>query len=155
MTRHRKHSFFGIVLILFGCASEPPKTSYPEWGEVGYNGFTDYVDRKAGPSAINCGFFETFDRRAPRPYKVPGFDCVQYAIKNQLPFKFGTVRIPIDSYAYEVLVRDESGNFWEIVYDVMLDGDAPQQWVRRCKSVDLAPRYSAYEGKDCEKVVDW
>lgn len=150
-----KHICICALPLLFGCAAGPTNTSYPSWGEVGYVGLTEYVDRKAGPSALNCGFFETFDRRTPRPYEVPGFACVQYAIENQNPFKYGTVRIPIDSYAYEVLVRDDSGTYWEIVYDVMIDGDAPQQWVRRCESVELFPKFSAYEGKECESVVDW
>ena len=144
-----------ICLLALGCAAEPPKLDYPPWGEVGYQGFAEYVDRKAGRDALNCGFFETFDRRRQRTYKVPGFACVDHAIRNGLPFKYGTVRLPIDSYAFEVLVRDSSGAYWDITYDVMIDGDAPQQWVKQCKFVELDHRFSTYEVGSCKSVVDW
>ena len=142
-------------LLILGCAAEPPRLDYPPWDEVGYVGFRDYVDRKAGPAALNCGFFETMNRRRQRSYEVPGFSCVGHAVRNGIPFKYGTVRIPEDSYAFEVLVRDANGHYWDITYDVMLDGDAPQQWVKRCEVVKLDRRFSTYEVNGCESVVDW
>ncbi len=146
--------FLAASIVATSCTSGPPILEYPPWGDVGYNGFSEYVDQKAGPNALNCGFFETFDRRRQRSYKVPGFDCVRHAVENNLSFKYGTVRLPIDSYAYQVLVRDESGVFWDITYDVMIDGDAPQQWVRRCEIVELIAQYSSYQVEDCESVHD-
>lgn len=65
-------------------------------------------------------------------------------------FRYGSVRIPMDSYATEVLVRSADGSLWLLVHDVMIDGEAPQFWVQRCGKLRFKADYSGYLIEGCK-----
>ena len=120
------------------------------WEPRGYQGFSESIDAFAGPLAIDCGFFDmTEGKTIGMGQRRQALACIAEATDRGLAFKFGTLRMPIDSYAHEIFVRTTKGQSWMIVYDVMIDGDAPQQWNRLCASVQVDPRTLLLHGEGC------
>ncbi|WMS89018.1 hypothetical protein [Pleionea litopenaei] len=147
-----------IILFLFGCSSSllfSEKNN--NWNPMGYDGFSNKLNELSGVDAINCGFFDLTERN---PSSIAasklGYRCAREASEKGLPFKFGTKRIPTDSYAYEVLILTPDKHYWLVTLDVMLGRvDATQQWNKKCKSVMISD--NDYKGSDCENVdyQDW
>ncbi len=143
----RIHAIVTLIL-LAGCSSTPEAFDFPDWGNVGYEGFADSIDVVAGSDAVNCGFFDLLTEEGRRD-RAHGVRCAKHAYADGIPFKFGTVRLPLDSYAYEVLLRSPSGENWRIVYDIMIDSTAPQIWFQKCESVEFERRPHHYRVHDC------
>src|SRR5262245_57997208 len=130
-------ALFGM---LTGCAAAPilDRPNHGAWQPMGYAGFSESIDALVGSTAIDCGFLNMLDTKTTDAMKRRASDCVQAAMSGGQPFKFGTVRVPIDSYAYEVLARSSTGELWQITYDQMLlEEDGAQQWNKVCKSATL------------------
>lgn len=143
-----RYSIVVLLTLVAGCASGPETQNFPDWEGVGYEGFADSIDVVAGAGARNCGFFNLLTEEGRRGRRR-GIRCAQQAYADGVPFKFGTVRLPIDSYAYEVLVRSSTGENWEIVYDILIDGTSAQIWFRKCESISLSRNRPGYEVHDC------
>jgi hypothetical protein len=137
-----------LVLILSGvCVAEPEVIRH--WEPVGYQGFAESIDALAGPNAIDCGFLNLLDEKLGDAAKEKAYQCVQMALMSKRPFKFGTLRIPTDSYGYEVLARTPQGELWRVTYDRMLtDDESGRQWSEVCKSVSI-DRALVVRGRDC------
>jgi hypothetical protein len=153
---HYLPSILGSVLastLLGGCAA-PIRYAAGEWAPIGYVGFSEAVDSVAGDGAIDCGFVNLLQDLGAAAQRE-AFRCVQRAVKRGDAFKYGTLDIPIDSFAYEVLARPKSGQFWLRTYDVMLPPDDAEraQWTKRCQSIRLKPRRMTYEGVNCTEVL--
>ena len=80
--------------------------------------------------------------------------CARDAFATGHAFRYGSVRIPVDSYATEVLVRSKDGALWLLVHDVMIDGEAPQFWVQRCERLRFKPDHSGFEIGGCEAAPE-
>ena len=121
---------------------------------MGYQGFAESIDALVGPAAIDCGFLNLLDEKLGEAAKRKAYQCVRSALSGRQPFKFGTLRIPTDSYGYEVLARSPQGELWRVTFDLMLtDDESGRQWNQVCKSVtidaDLIVR-----GKNCLSKPD-
>jgi hypothetical protein len=124
------------------------------WAPLGYDGFSESIDLLVGSSAVDCGFVNLLETpNAATRHRA--YDCVRTALKNGQPFKFGTLRIPIDSYAYEVLARTPTGELWQITYDRMLVAEeGQQQWNRICKSARVDRRTLVMMAENCVSKPD-
>lgn len=138
-------------ILLSSCAAAPNEFEFPSWGDTGYDGFVESIDIVAGSAAVNCGFFDLVNLEGDASNRDDGLDCALRSYRSGLPFKYGTVRLPEDSYAWEILVRSPEGENWLIVYDIMIDGTEPQIWFKKCEAVMFRKRLSSYEGKNCTK----
>ncbi|MEM7430355.1 MAG: hypothetical protein AAF351_00320 [Pseudomonadota bacterium] len=138
-----------LFALLFGCVSALGIDDYLDWQHYGYDGFARSIDEVAGTDARNCGVYNLMSRDSRAAAESAGIQCARAAYEQGVAFKFGTVRLPIDSYAHEVLVRSSTGENWLIVYDIMIDGAAPQIWFQKCESVTFEGRNVTYEGNHC------
>ncbi len=138
-----------LFLLFAGCATAPDPGQYQNWQNVGYDGFAESIDIVAGSNARDCGFYNLMNKDARKAARQVGLGCAEQAFSEGVAFKFGTVRLPIDSYAYEVLIRSPDGENWLIVYDIIVDGTDPQIWFKKCESIAFPRRNGFYEGKDC------
>jgi len=138
-----------LVILFSGCVTNPESYEFADWGDVGYDGFVNSIDTVAGAGAQNCGFFNLILDEGRAKAGSEGIKCARQAYNEGTPFKFGTVRIPTDSYAYEVLVRSSAGDNWLIVYDIIVDGTDPQIWFKKCESIKFRSSNLAYEGQNC------
>ncbi|HHL31282.1 MAG TPA: hypothetical protein ENJ41_01765 [Oceanospirillales bacterium] len=77
--------------------------------------------------------------------------CAHQAAKKGLPFKFGSLTLPIDSYVYEVLVLGKDKKYWRIINDFMLAETDGQQWINEC--ADIQFRSNSYQLRNCSKVT--
>lgn len=144
---------FFLVLLLGACASIEDYESHL-WPKYAYSGFSEKIDRIAGGDAIDCGFYDLTQRNsnALKENAAGLSDCVKASIKSDKPFKIGSVRIPVDSAAYEVLVYSPEKEYWTIVFDWMLDGSNAIHWVKRCDSVNVDVKSLSYKGEGCREV---
>jgi hypothetical protein len=103
---------------------------------------------------VDCGFVNLLETPGDA-IRRHAYDCVRKALKSGRPFKFGTLRIPIDSYAYEVLARTPTGELWQITYDRMLVAEeGEQQWNRVCKSARIDRHTLVMRAEDCVSKPD-
>lgn len=139
-----------LIPLLQSCANSLIVFEKGSWDETGVS---KQVFQKAGENAIDCGFHNLLSKEGKKSIKV-GFECVRRAISQNKSFMFGTYRIPLDSYAMEILIKPPSDNYWTIVYDRMLDEDESQLWLHACKSVKLYRHQLSYEGKQCSEKTN-
>jgi len=137
-------------LLLCACAANGARPTGQNWSSAGYQGFAASIDSFVGP-AIDCGFFNLLVDKPASAVRRQARACVERAIAAGLPFKYGTERLPIDSYATEVIARTPDGKLWMIVFDVMIDGDAPQQWNQVCRTVAVDTRTMIINAQGCEE----
>ncbi len=144
---------FFLVLLLGACASIEDYESHL-WPQYAYPGFSKKIDRIAGNDAIDCGFYDRMlrDSESLKRKRRGLSDCVKNSIKAGRSFKFGSVRIPADSYVYEVLVLSPEKEYWTITFDLMLDGSNAIHWVKRCDSVNVDVKSLSYKGEGCREV---
>lgn len=156
----------GCLWTICGClatAAAADGALYPKgsWANVAYRGFAESIDALTGQGAHDCGFIEVIGesedfstRRKAKKTRAAANACVQQALRGGEPFKFGAVHLPIDSYTYEVLARATDGKLWLIVYDVMIDGTAGQQWNKVCESVSIDDETLFMKGIGCADMPD-
>lgn len=144
-----------IIIVVFSCAQSTYIAVEP-WPQISYTGFKESIDKLAGEGAIDCGFHDLMSREGKRSYKL-GVKCVKEAVMRGHSFKFGTVRLPIDSIAHEILVLSPKSEYWLVVNDRMFDDDSPQQWTQKCKEIKFNSYVLFYGGVGCTEVKngDW
>ena len=145
-----------MVLLSSGMcvAGEPPRTGHP-WEPAGYQGFVESIDALVGPEAVDCGFLNLLEDSTSQEARSRAHRCVRTALKGKQPFKFGTLRIPIDSYAYEVIARSSRGELWQVTFDLMLtDDESGQQWNRICRAASVDRKTLTIHGTDCVSQPD-
>src|SRR5262245_8547732 len=108
-----------ILPLVFGsCLAAEPGSAKLPWEPTGYQGFVESIEALVGPDAIDCGFHNLLDEKLTEAARAQAYRCVRDALKGNRPFKFGTLRIPVDSYGYEVLVRSPRGELWCVTFDL-------------------------------------
>lgn len=143
-----------ITITLAACATSVTQDR-SAWTSFAYEGFGNKIERLAGAEANHCGVINQVSKSDPinKGASVKqGRACVIKSITEDKPFKFGTVRIPIDSYLFEALVYTPEKEYWIVHYDVMLDGTDNMHIIKRCKGIDLKRSESTFEGIDCVDV---
>jgi hypothetical protein len=138
-----------LPILLCSCATADMQPAGREWSASGYEGFAESIDVLVGPAVVDCGFFDLIGDKPAPAVRRQAFTCVDGAIKSGKAFKYGTQRLPMDSYATEVIARTPDGKLRMIIFDVMIDGEAPQQWNRICEKVSVDPRTLIIEGEGC------
>lgn len=145
-----------FALLLLSCATSQQTTPDGRaWAFFAYEGFGAKVERLAGTDAIDCGVINQVNKSDPvnKGNSVKkARACVEKSVAGRVPFKYGTVRIPLDSYLFEALVYSPTNEYWIVHYDVMLDGTDNMHVIKRCKGIDLARSDSIFEGTDCVEV---
>lgn len=144
-----------LSMTLTGCAS-PVSQSPSAWNDFGYEGFGAKIERLAGPNAKHCGAINLVNKKDPtnRGASVEqGLKCIAESMAAGVPFKYGTVRIPIDSYLFEALVYTSAKEVWIVHYDVMLDGTDNMHDIQLCEGLDLKNSSSTFEGINCNKIT--
>jgi hypothetical protein len=136
-------------MLMSSCATAGTQSIEQAWASSGYRGFVESIDAFVGPGLVNCGFFNLIEGKPASAARRQAHTCVKRAIAAGQTFKYGTTRLPIDSYATEVIARTADGRLWMIVFDVMIDGEAPQQWNRVCQSVAVDPRTMIIDARNC------
>ncbi|MET0355689.1 MAG: hypothetical protein ABW044_02870 [Cellvibrio sp.] len=149
------------VLITSACTSAPVKPSNTSnWVDFGYEGMAAKINRLAGVGSINCGIRNHIEPDdsvnkllTPNESKA----CVKAAMKANTPFRYGSIKIPTDSYLFDALVLSSNGEFWTIKYDYMLDGSGNHHVIQRCKSASVEYAEMIYRGTDCQNVptAEW
>lgn len=145
-----------FALLLLSCATSQQSTpDGSAWASFAYEGFGAKVERLAGVDAIDCGVINQVNKADPvnKGNSIKkARACVDKSVVSGRPFKYGTVRIPLDSYLFETLVYTPTKKYWIVHYDVMLDGTNNMHVIKRCKRIDLARSDSIFEGADCVEV---
>lgn len=147
-----KYLFLSIAVTICGCASNTIENiDFKEWYPIGYEGFLESINLSSGSNVENCGFHDLMTEEGKKSVEY-GYKCARQNANAGKPFKFGTVRLPIDSFAFEILIGTADSEYWLVVYDVMIDGDAPQQWAKKCNSIKFSRKNQDYEGKRCGEI---
>ena len=153
----RLFMLFVAAVTLVACATPAMKEADTSvWEAFGYEGMADEINRLAGASSVNCGirnYLESGDPVNAHMSPVESRACIKQSIHTKTPFRYGSIRIPIDSFLFDALVLSEAGEFWTIRYDVMVDGTHNANFIERCKSVRVDYSRLAYEGIDCKTVT--
>jgi len=136
-------------MLLCSCATATPPPGAHAWNPTGYEGFVESIDALVGPTVVDCGFFDLLERKPASKVRRKAHACVEQAITAGQTFKYGTLRLPIDSFATEVIARTADGKLWMIAYDIMIDGEAPQQWNQICQKVVVDPRTMIINAQGC------
>jgi hypothetical protein len=141
-----------VFMSLVACASTPTFPA-PSWDGCHCTQLDEISRKLAGPAMTDCGFFDLTEDSSHQRLHA-GMRCARRAFGGTGAFRYGSVRIPIDSYATEVLVRALDGSLWLLTRDVMLDGDAPQLWVQRCDRLRFKPRNAGFVIEGCKSQMN-
>lgn len=144
-----------LIVALVACNLHKSEGQIHAWPKIAFAGFNEKIDQLAGGGTENCGFYDLTKAKQQDQYHAALTVCVKSAVSRQQPFKLASVRIPVDSYAYEILVFTKEYEYWLITYDVMLDQSDANLWARVCKKVSIDS--TGYEGNDCvdENITEW
>ena len=93
---------------------------------------------------VDCGFVNLIEEPNRKKLRA-GMNCARNAFESGKSFRYGSVRIPIDSYAHEVLIRSADGTLWFLVHDRMLGDDDAQYWEQKCRKLTFKPRNAGFE----------
>lgn len=148
-----------LAIALSACATTPPPPVTQDrsaWEKFGYDGFGEKIERLAGAEARHCGIVNLIDPNDPINQGVSlesARACVAESVAAGNPFKYATLRIPIDSFLFEAVIQTPEKEFWIVHYDVMV-GDPSENLhdVQRCKGLNLRKSKTLYQGVDCYKV---
>lgn len=145
-----------MLMALTACTNtsvkEADKTA---WQAFGYQGMAEKINQLAGPNSFNCGIHNYLEPNDPVNKHMSPDDsraCIKQSIQSKTPLRYGSVRIPIDSFLFDALVLSEEGEFWLIRYDIMVDGTDNRHFIDRCKSVAIDYYHMSYEGVNCQPV---
>lgn len=153
----KKIIFTCLVVALTACSLHKSESQKLAWPQIGFAGLNEKIDQLAGDEAKNCGFYDLTNTKQQDQYQDAVAVCVKNAVSRQQPFKLASVRIPVDSYAYEILVFTKEQEYWLITYDVMLDQSDANLWARVCKKISIDSANFGYEGNGCvdENIAEW
>lgn len=157
--------FLAHLFFYFLVSCHVRKETFPDWDQASYlgfiqklglvyTGFIDKINYISGDSAINCGFHETYVN-SDISEAVDGYYCAKKAFKLNKPFKLGTLNLPIDSYWHEVFIKSDTDKFWHIIFDVMIDGTAPQLWIDCCENFKFNKSEKSLSGINCKRLDDY
>ena len=136
-------------MLLCSCVTAGSQPIGKAWTSAGYEGFAESIDALVGPGFVDCGFFILVADKPASAVRRQARACVERAISAGQTFKYGTERLPMDSYATEVIARTADGKLWKIVFDIMIDGEAAQQWNQICQSVAVDSRTMIIDASGC------
>lgn len=124
----------------------------PDWSQVGNSAFRAAITKLVGSDMVDCGLFSLDGLENPkRSERRRALNCIADARKRGVPFKYGTRRIPIDSFADEVYVGSAAGETWMLIFDVMVVDYTYQMWIQRCESVSIDRKTLIMHGEKCEE----
>ena len=147
----RLHLITALIIFIAGC-SNFGIWRFDAWGPIGYEGFIEKINISSGEDATNCGFHNLLTKPGKRSSKK-GIQCVKNALEKEISFKHGTVRVPEDSFAYEILIGKPDGSVNEVVVDIMFDESETQQWVKHCSSASIDPDFEYYTLSECRVLA--
>ena len=120
-----------------------------DWGSQVDAKLVASIDSLVGPNAVDCGLYNLTGGAPPYRIRLAAHDCVDSAVRAGQTFKYGTLRIPIDSDATEVIARTADGKLRLIVRDVMIGEGFAQQWNQICQEVGVDPHTMIVEAERC------
>jgi len=136
---------------LTGCASTtPPIWPGPGWQMGGNAEFRAAVARLAEGATIDCGMHE-MGRPLDPAVRRRVHDCVSRALRGNEAFKFGTARMPLDSFVTEVLVRSSDGKLWFLVYDWIPIEEYVTQWNATCSTASVDRKTLYVDAAQCKE----
>lgn len=142
--------------LFIACTSQPVKqVDTSPWEAFGYKGMAEKINRLAGTNSINCGIRNHLEANDPVNTQMTPTDsraCVKAAIQSKTPFRYGSIRIPIDSFLFEALVLTNTGEYWLINYDSMIDGSGSLHDIDRCESMNFDYTTMSYSGLQCKSI---
>ena len=133
---------------LAGCAGAP--YSKEPWPTI----FAEDLRHIAGESFADCGFHDLLNRKPSRAERRDVLACLEGARRAGKSSRFGTFRLPIDSYAWEVYLRTTNGDAWMLVVDQMVDEESAQYWVLKCREVEVDRATLVLRREDCVQLAD-
>ena len=144
------------IFLLSACSSQSTKRFHTSaWEDFGYEGMAGKINRLAGTTSANCGIRNHLASNDPVNKQMSvaqSRSCIKTAIKQQTPFRYGSIRIPIDSFLFSALVLSQTGEFWLIDFDSMIDGSGSLHNIKKCSSVQIDYLYITFNGTDCQPV---
>lgn len=150
-------NFALTIFLLSACYhSTKPANTLP-WENFGYMGMANKINNLAGAASINCGIRNYLSKDDPVNTQISPSDskyCIKNAIETNTPFRYGSIRIPVDSFLFQALVLSSKGEFWLIQYDSMVDGSSSLHDIQRCKSVNIDYAKITYSGNECLVVSE-
>jgi hypothetical protein len=133
-----------LCLLLGGCASTAPSFAWPQT-------FDTEIARVAGDEVVDCGFLNVNRGGSPAAHRRAARDCMARARQQNKAFKYGTVRVPIDSTASEVLVQTRQGTYL-FIQDEMVLQNSVQRWSRRCERAEVDSRTGIISATGCSEL---
>ncbi|MCB1582216.1 MAG: hypothetical protein R3E90_12710 [Marinicella sp.] len=146
--------YLPFILSLSSCQIN--KKNFPAWGSIGDIGFAMNINQLAGDHAVDCGFFDLKSKAETSNY-AEGYHCAEGAYKQGLPFKLGTLTVPIDSYFYQAHLESADGKYLEVNFDIYPDMNANHHilWTRSCEKFQFNTTQKQIIGVNCEKVSEY
>jgi hypothetical protein len=148
-----------LILFLVNCTNHNArvKTEPLSWQHC-YQSFEKHIIELSGSDALNCGFFT---QESANKDKMKARDCLNLAIKQELPFRIGHKSFGYDSWFCDVAIHDNYGKLWSFFYDSDVTGSNSEHavlWVSECLDIDVeAGRIgmdSFFSLKHCSKRQD-
>ncbi len=139
-------------------ATKAPNTTL--WDDFGYEGMAEKINRLAGKDSNNCGIRNYLEESDPVNKQITPSEsraCIKKSMKAKQPFRYGSIKIPSDSYLFEAVLLSETGEYWIIKYDYMIDGSSNHHFIDRCKTIDVDYQALSFKGEECQEVTasDW
>lgn len=147
-----------LIFSLTACSTPKLQSfDFAEWKPFGYDTLKAKVENLVGPRAANCGFvdrlsYEKADIKEANRQLARSQTCINQAMKNNLPFKFASVRIATTSLVWQIALLSPNEEFWTVTYDYAIDETGTQHFVKRCKGLDIDVRSAHFIGKDCVEL---
>ena len=139
-----------LAFILTACATAAvAPVDRQSWDACRCGWLEEETRALAGPDFVDCGFVNLLEDSSDERLH-DGMRCARQAFKQSRAFRYGSLRIPMDSYAREILIRSGDGKLWLVTHDMMLDGDAQQLWKQRCSRLRFKSGNSGYVISGCE-----
>jgi hypothetical protein len=139
----------GILLCAAGALSSASSSPAASWAECHCDWLEKEARALAGVDAVDCGFVNLLEDSS-RARLHAGMRCARRAFKDGKPFLYASFRIPIDSYAHEVLIHSAEGTLWLLTVDRMIDEETAQFWKQKCQKLRFKMHNAGFVIEGCE-----
>ena len=129
-----------------GCVAAPPEQNWPRT-------FEGEIARIAGDGVVDCGFLRLTAKGSSASERRASRECMETARRENRPFKYGTVRVPMDSTAWEVFVHTGQGDYL-LVQDEMVLQDFVRRWSQRCEIMMVHERTGIIVAEECSDLPE-
>jgi hypothetical protein len=137
------------ITLATACTAVGSVTPAQTWSDCQCEWLKLQAQQIASPGMVDCGFVNLLEDSSRRSLRA-GMSCARQAFESNLPFRYGSLRIPHDSYATEILLRTADGTLWLLTTDQMLGEQEYQYWKQKCTQLVFKPRNAGFVISGCD-----